>query len=115
MSCFIYISPRFCPHSQLYIRILKFIPFRVHATYNGTIEEGKKIKKGELSIIKIKDTYYEYYNHNAPISSKENRFYYNWINSLNFTINCLDGVIKDSKEKNEKNPIEIKYSEMWAD
>ena len=46
---------------------------------------------------------------------KENRFYYNWINSLNFTINCLDGVIKDSKEKNEKNPIEIKYSEMWAD
>ena len=99
MSCFIYISPRFCPHSQLYIRILKFIPFRVHATYNGTIEERKKIKKGELSITKIKDTYYEYYNHNAPISSKENRFYYNWINSLNFTINCLDGVIKDSKEK----------------
>ena len=46
---------------------------------------------------------------------KENRFYYNWINSLNFTINCLDGVIKDSKEKNEKNAIEIKYSEMWAD
>ena len=46
---------------------------------------------------------------------KENRFYYNWINSLNFTINCLDGVIKDSKEENEKNPIELKYSEMWAD
>ena len=99
----------------MYIRILKFIPFRVHATYNGTIEERKKIKKGELSITKIKDNYYGYYNHNAPIGSKENRFYYNWINSLNVTINCLDGVIKDSKEKNEKNPIEIKYSEMSAD
>ena len=87
----------------------------VHATYNGTIEERKKIKKGELSITKIKDNYYGYYNHNAPISSKENGFYYNWINSLNFTINCLDGAIKDSKEENEKNPIKIKYSEMWAD
>ena len=95
--------------------ILKFIPFRVHATYNGIIEERKKIKKGELSITKIKDNYYGYYNHNAPIGSKENRFYYNWINSLNVTINCLDGVIKDSKEENEKNPIEIKYSEMLAD
>lgn len=37
------------------------------------------------------------------------------MNSLYVTINCLDGVIKDRKEENEKNPIEIKYSEMWAD
>ena len=102
ISCLFYVSPRFCPQSQLYILILKFIQFRVHATYNGTIEERKKIKKWELSIVKIKDNYYGYYNHNAPISSNENRFYYNWINSLNFTINCLDGVIKIVKKKMKK-------------
>ena len=99
----------------LYIKLENKHNTIVNIIYEGTILEWHKIKKGLISSTTIKEDWYGYYYHNAPIQETTKESYINWINMPSLFIACNDGVVLDDCEQNKNNPVEIKYSSYWKD